>query len=95
MYGTPATRLRVNLAILSLRLRIWSSPSGQEAEAKDPVPYLVYVNSEVFEPAQIGSMMRDHGPAAVPCASLYGGPGGGTRFALVAMYRTLLGPVVD
>lgn len=64
------------------------------AEAKDPVPYLVYVNCEVFEPGQIGSVMRDLGLAAVPCASLYGGPGGGTRFALVAMYRALLGPAV-
>lgn len=71
-----------------------SSVGAEGAEAKDPVPYLVYVNSEVFEPAQIGSVMRDHGLAAVPCASLYGGPGGGTRFALVVMYRTLLGPVV-
>lgn len=71
-----------------------SSFGAEGAGAKDPVPYLVYVNSEVFEPAQIGSVMRDHGLAAVPCASLYGGPGGGTRFALVVMYRSLLGPVV-
>lgn len=62
-------------------------------EVKHLVPYLVYVNCEVFEPGQVGSVMRDLGLAAVPCASLYGGPGGGTRFALVAMYRTLLGPV--
>lgn len=72
-----------------------SSVGAGGAEAKDPVPYLVYVNSEVFEPAQIGSVMRDHGLAAVPCASLYGGPGGGTRFALVVMYRTLLRPDAD
>lgn len=71
-----------------------SSVGAEGAGVKDPVPYLVYVNSEVFEPAQIGSVMRDHGLAAVPCASLYGGPGGGTQFALVVMYRTLLGPVV-
>ena len=68
-------------------------PESSQAEAKYPVPYLVYVNCEVFETGQIGSVMRDLGLAAVPCASLYGGPGGGTRFALVAMYRTLLGPV--
>lgn len=66
-----------------------------QAEAKYPLPYLVYVNSEVFETGQIGSVMGDLGLAAVPCASLYGGPGGGTRFSLVAMYRTLLGPVVN
>ncbi|KAG6361973.1 hypothetical protein INS49_010202 [Diaporthe citri] len=65
------------------------------AETERAVPYLVYVNCEVFEPAQIGSVMRDLGLAAVPCASLYGGPGGGTQFALVAMYRTLMGSVVD
>lgn len=63
--------------------------------SNDPVPYLLYVNCEVFEPGQVGAVMRDLGLAAVPCASLYGGPGGGTQFALVAMYRTLLGPNVD
>lgn len=72
-----------------------SSVGAEVAEAKDPVPYLVYVNCEVFEPAQVGTVMSELGLAAVPCASLYGGPGGGTQFALVAMYRTLLGPVVD
>ncbi|KAK7719881.1 hypothetical protein SLS64_002062 [Diaporthe eres] len=72
-----------------------SSVGAAGTEAKQSVPYLVYVNCQVFEPGQIGSVMRDLGLAAVPCASLYGGPGGGTRFALVAMYRTLLGPVVD
>lgn len=68
-------------------------PESSQAEGKNPVPYLVYVNCEIFEPGQIGSVVRDLGLAAVPCASLYGGPGGGTRFALVAMYRTLLEPV--
>lgn len=62
------------------------------AEAKHLVPYLVYANCEVFKPAQIGHVMRDLGLAAVPCASLYGGRGGGIQFSLVAMYRTLLGP---
>lgn len=68
---------------------------GGKGTAKSPAPYLVYVNCEVFEPQQVGPVMADLGLAAVPCASLYGGPGGGTRFALVAMYRTLLGPVVE
>lgn len=72
-----------------------SSVGAEVAEAKDPVPYLVYVNCEVFEPAQVGTVMSELGLAAVPCASLYGGPGGGARFALVAMYRTLLGLNVD
>jgi diphthine-ammonia ligase len=67
-------------------------PESSLAEARYPVPYLVYVNCEVFEAEQIGSVMRDLGLAAVPCASLYGGLGGGTRFTLVAMYRTMLGP---
>lgn len=72
----------------------WAPESPPQAEeAQNPVPYLVYINCEVFEPGQIGSVMRDVGLAVVPCASLYGGPGGGTRFALVAMYRTLLGPL--
>lgn len=74
----------------------YESRFGCAGRAKSPpVPYLVYVNCEVFEPRHIGPVMTDLGLAAVPCASLYGGPGGGTRFALVAMYRTLLGPVVD
>lgn len=68
-------------------------PTSSQAEVQNPVPYLLYVNCEVFEPGQIGSVVRDLKLAAVPCASLYGGPGGGTRFALVAMYRTLLAPV--
>ncbi|KAK2610627.1 hypothetical protein N8I77_004042 [Diaporthe amygdali] len=70
--------------------------SGEaKAEARYPMPYLVYVNCEVFEPEQTGSVMRELGMAVLPCASLHGGPGGGTRFAMVALYRTLLGPVVD
>lgn len=69
--------------------------SAEGGAREHRLPYLVYVNCEVFEPGQVGPVMRDLGLAAVPCASLYGGPGGGTRFALVAMYRTLLGPAVD
>ncbi|KAL1872060.1 hypothetical protein Daus18300_004429 [Diaporthe australafricana] len=65
-----------------------------ETEAEYPVPYLVYVNCEVFEPEQMGSVMHELGMAVVPCASLYGGPGGGNQFAVVALYRTLLGPPV-
>ncbi|KAG8169341.1 hypothetical protein KVR01_000086 [Diaporthe batatas] len=70
-----------------------SGTGPSQAGAQNPLPYLVYVNCEVFEPGQVGAVVRDLGLAAIPCASLYGGPGGGTRFALVAMYRTLLGPV--
>lgn len=74
----------------------YESRFGCAGRAKSPpVPYLVYVNCEVSEPRQVGTVMTDLGLAAVPCASLYGGLGGGTRFTLVAMYRTLLGPVVD
>lgn len=68
---------------------------GLEGKAKHLAPYLVYVNCEIFEPGQIGYVMRDLGLPVVPCASLYGGPGGGNQFTLVAMYRTLLGPVRD
>lgn len=99
--AAPALEARIEeadkLMAMSYKSRFGcvSSVSAGGAEAKQAVPYLVYVNCEVFGPGEIGSVMRDLGLAAVPCASLYGGPGGGTRFALVAMYRTLLGPVVD
>lgn len=105
--AAPALEAQIDeagkLVAVSYESRFGYVPSvgggGEEAErqgeSNHPVPYLVYVNCEVFEPGQIGSVIRDLGLAAVPCASLYGGPGGGTRFALVAMYRTLLGPAVD
>ncbi|KAI3401961.1 hypothetical protein diail_6521 [Diaporthe ilicicola] len=85
------------LVAVSYESRFGCAPcvGGGGAEARYPVPYLVYVNCEVFEPEQIGSVVRELGMAAVTCASLYGGPGGGTQFAMVALYRTLLEPVIS